>query len=372
LTPTTDPAEAKRMIETLMGKDVVEGHRVPDWFQYRQASGELYRADNRPIEQVFAEGFQARGTHNSIGLHVAGVPGQYVSFTKRMQMARDWHEMSALQRPDGTRGTGNGGVFVVRGKGVDIDYGVSGANTPEANRAYMMQSEVAIAGGVAPQDILGAYIVDEDSPTGYRFVRNHAAGPSPDASTTSTLAPEGNFPSANVDQAAGGEAMRGDIALTRGDYDAAEAHFKKVLETEPNNTRAVWGLERINAEREHRPLRPELFYEAGTKMSAQVMSPKPAAPAARRSHARDRPRVRDRDHARWRAAHRHVEPGRRARAARRCAPHHRAHAPVGRDPLERGRRRGAAPARRHRAWRPAPLVHRRDQRRGPGPRAVQR
>ena len=92
ITPTTDPAEAKRMIEALMGQDVVDGHRVPPWFQYKQSAGELYRADNRPIDQVFAEGFQPRGTHRSVGLHVAGIAGQYVAFTKRMQFARDWHE----------------------------------------------------------------------------------------------------------------------------------------------------------------------------------------------------------------------------------------------------------------------------------------
>jgi hypothetical protein len=222
-------AAGARNLEAMAGGRRIGEQLVPTWFRYREVSPgtTAYRGDSRPPEVVFADGFQPKGDHHMIFLHLRNVQeGDFVSVAKDIRFSRRW--MSDNEGP----------VYELRvQRGIDSEYGVSSPDSPIKD--LTAQREISTIGGIKPEDVLGAWVVDKQSGE-RKFIPNpHAASGAEthDAAAGSHQpAPAPKGPSAEpgheTTSPAGDE--RGGVSMDRGQasalYDAALGRWNEAFD----------------------------------------------------------------------------------------------------------------------------------------------
>ncbi|MFD0360589.1 hypothetical protein ACFQZZ_03900 [Nocardia sp. GCM10030253] len=110
---------------------------------WRTDNNLLYRADNRPPEVIFREGFQTRGTASSLLNHESGDPNSgFVATTRR----------EALLNQSGFRRTYIYTIDVPGG----VDLGAMASERVYQHIHTTQQEEIAFPGGIRPEFIVGA------------------------------------------------------------------------------------------------------------------------------------------------------------------------------------------------------------------------
>ena len=101
----------------------------------RELPSFTYRGESRGPQEIFNEGFTARGTSSDLYLHAlnnTNPPSMYISTSKSCSVASDF----------------NDNVYVVRpANGIDVNK-ILGSNSP-----YPNEQEIAIPNSIAPGDI---------------------------------------------------------------------------------------------------------------------------------------------------------------------------------------------------------------------------
>ncbi|UUE59858.1 enterotoxin A family protein [Pectobacterium aroidearum] len=120
-----------------------------------------YRGDSRDPNTIFNEGFQTRGSSNSLELHVAdntSPPSNFISTSKSQDVAAEFGSQFYTE---------NGYIYAVKSNnGIDVN-SVLGRNSPAGH-----ELEVAIPGGVRPGNVLGATPVNADGTLGNYSILN--------------------------------------------------------------------------------------------------------------------------------------------------------------------------------------------------------
>lgn len=117
-----------------------------------------YRGDGRSPETIFSEGFQPKGTSTDLENYAAtNEPSIYVSTSKDPDVAIDFAT---------NYGTKDGTIYTVRStNGIDVNQTL-GKRSP-----FPEEHEIAIPGGIQPDQILGATPVNADgSYVGYTIL----------------------------------------------------------------------------------------------------------------------------------------------------------------------------------------------------------
>jgi hypothetical protein len=105
----------------------------------------LYRADTRPPEEIFANGFQAKGDNMDLAQHAAQNPPDsgYVSTSKDYASARDFGDASGADN-----------VYKVSADGIDVNQTL-GDDSP-----FPWENEIAVPHGIPAEDVEGAWGAD--------------------------------------------------------------------------------------------------------------------------------------------------------------------------------------------------------------------
>jgi len=137
-----------------LSSDLPEGSIHPNW---RETNETLYRSDNRPPDIIFKEGFQPLDPSNTdlVDFVRNNTPSNYVSTTTDSELYKSWGSRYryTIDSPGG----------------IDV-------NSAIPDNIFANESEIAFPGGIAPENIVGAHVVDPSRSLG-QWIPNSGYSP---------------------------------------------------------------------------------------------------------------------------------------------------------------------------------------------------
>ncbi|MDE1882821.1 MAG: hypothetical protein KGH70_02470 [Rhodospirillales bacterium] len=153
--PVSSPAPRPRANPTTSWQEETQATNI-------DSSTFIYRGDSRPPDVIFNQGFQPKGTATDLYNYAAtNTPSNFISTSKIPGPGINFAQSAATN-------SGEGYLYIIsqQPNGIDVNEAL-GAASP-----FPDEAEIAVPGGIPPQDVLGAQQISPDGSNIGGFIPN--------------------------------------------------------------------------------------------------------------------------------------------------------------------------------------------------------